>query len=98
MNRRSSGNGPSTDTSTDPRPRHIHLGIDGDGRRHHYLSHTETIYVVDGTEVVHREDVSERHIDEWVAFVAERISGGWAEKDYGSFWERIAHAVQEAGA
>lgn len=79
---------------TDSRPRHIHLGVDGNGR-HHYLSHTETIYVVDGADVVHREDITDRHADEWMAFVDQRVDDGWKTKDYGVFWERLAEAFGE---
>lgn len=98
MTRRTQGNGPTAESSTDPRPRHIVLGTDGDGRHHHYISHTESIYVVDAGEVVHREDISTRHVDEWMAYVEDRVAGGWGERQYGNFFQKIADAVREAGA
>lgn len=93
MNRSNSTQHGNELSSTDPRPRHIVLGTDAAGRHHHYISHTECIYVVDGSDVVHREDITDRHVDEWMAFVDQRV--GWEYKKYGAFWAHVAEAASQ---
>lgn len=86
------GNTPAEERSIDPRPRHIVLGVDSEGRIHHYRTHSESVIVVANGEVVHREEIQERPVDDWVAFVEDRV--GWTVKDYGCIFERIAKAVR----
>lgn len=84
----------TTERGTDPRPRHIVLGVDAEGRIHHYRTRSESVIIVANGELVHREDIPETPVDEWVAFVDDRV--GWTQKDYGEFWGRVAAAFREA--
>jgi hypothetical protein len=54
-----------------------HIGIDADGKEHYLLRARQTIYVLEGEEIVHTEDVTQRTVADWVAYVA--AARGWEE-------------------
>lgn len=93
MERSISGNDPRAESSTDPRPRHVPLGRDKAGCFHHYISHTETVFVIEGGEVAQTEDISRRPVDDWMAYVSDRR--GWASKKYGPITELVAEMINE---
>jgi hypothetical protein len=59
-----------------------HIGIDTDEMDHYLDRVRQTIYVLDGEEIVHREDVTERTVGDWVDYVA--AARGWTECHYAS--------------
>lgn len=70
--------------STGIAPATIVLGTDTDGREHVYRRSTHTVYVVDGPDVEHRQPLRDRHLDDWMAFIAEEF-GGWQSARYGAW-------------
>lgn len=86
--------GVSTHRRGDARDNYIPLGTDADGRSHVYRTLDETVHVIDGTERVHREDVTHRSVDEWMAFVEGRV--GWERRRYGRGIEGMIEEIAEA--
>mgnify|MGYP000047146048 CR=1 FL=1 len=80
----------------DIRDNYIPLGTDADGRAHVYRTLDESIHVIADGQRVHREDVTRRTVDEWMAYVEGRV--GWADRRYGrgigGMVEAIADAVE----
>lgn len=68
----------TTDDSTDL-PRGL-IGIDAEGARHEIDPMTRTVFVHREGHVEHTEELGERDVTEWVAFVDERR--GWDDLRY----------------
>ena len=86
--------GVSTHRRGDARDNYVPLGIDEHGRAHVYRTLDETIHVIADDERVHREDVTHRSVDEWMAFVEGRV--GWADRKYGRGIEGMVEEIAEA--
>lgn len=71
----------SSERSTAVRPNYVHLGTDAEGRHHTYRTSDESVLVVRDGQRIHREVLGPRSVDDWMAFVDERI--GWDRRDYG---------------
>jgi len=54
-----------------------HIGTDADDMDHYLSRARQTVYVLDGEEIVHTEDVTQRTVADWVDYVA--AARGWAE-------------------
>lgn len=68
-------------SGTNPRPTYLALGRDAEGREHCYRTATEEIIVIRDGQRTHIEDISDATVDQWMEFVASRIS--WSRIDYG---------------
>ena len=88
---------PWSDSRTGYRPTYIELGVDAEGRSHVYRTSDETVHVIADGERVHVEALDGRHVDEWMAYVAERV--GWTREVYGvGIAEMAARALERRGA
>ena len=62
-------------------PSHAHcIGVDSEGDEHYYSSYDKRLRVSRDGEIVQTEDLSDRSLGEWVAFV--RARRGWAHCHY----------------
>ena len=71
----------AADRSTDPRPDYVILGTDGAGAHHVYRTRDETVHVVRDDTREHVEQLGDRPVEEWMAFVGDRRD--WAETLFG---------------
>jgi hypothetical protein len=51
------------------------IGTDSDGMTHYLSRPRQRIYVLDGDRVHHEEDIAERTVGDWIAYV--RSARGW---------------------
>lgn len=72
----------------DPRDDYIHIGIDAKGGAHCYRTTDETVFAIGGGEIAQRYDVSERSVNDWIAYVDDRR--GW---DSQNLFESMADAL-----
>jgi len=66
-------------TSTDPRDAYIPIGVDTKGGHHVYRTTDETVFAIEGGRVTQRYDVSERSVNDWIDYVADRR--GWESQE-----------------
>lgn len=80
-------------SGTDPRPTYLALGRDAEGREHVYRTFAEEVVVIRDGQRVHIEQLGNRSVDDWMAFVRERT--GWMRTDFGmrSDWFESATLV-----
>jgi hypothetical protein len=84
---------PWSDNRTGYRPTYIQLGTDAADRQHTYRTADETVHVVCDGDRVHVERLDGRSVDEWMAFVGERV--GWTRAVYGvGIAEMTARALE----
>jgi hypothetical protein len=84
------------DKSAGVRPDYIRLGVDTHDATHWYRTGDETIFVIRDTNgaIEHREDLSDRHVDDWMAFVSRLDDRGWQTRDYGiPMHDRLADSL-----
>jgi hypothetical protein len=84
---------PWSDSRTGYRPTYITLGTDAEDRSHVYRTPDETVHVVADGDRVHVEALEGRSVDEWMAYVDERV--GWTREVYGvGIAEMAARALE----
>lgn len=59
------------------------LGIDGRGLEHRWHLYERTVYVLDGGDVVHAEEIGDGALTAWIDWVRE-YRGGWETLFYSS--------------
>lgn len=74
-----------TDRTINLLPQHVYLGVDVEGFRHHLDREANVIYRFDDRGRIERcTDLGERHLDDYLRFIAEEVS--WrVRKQAGSF-------------
>lgn len=71
------------------RPRYLLIGADEEGCDHLYRTSDETILVINGTELVWRQDITNRSVTDWVDFIEQKR--GWEDRQlFRSFYEAFA--------
>jgi len=72
-------------------PQHVYLGRDTEGFRHHLDREANTVTRFDDTGTVERRtDLTDRHLDDYLAFVAEEIA--WAVRKQAASWDFFPEA------
>ncbi len=78
--------------TADPRPTYLPIGTDGEGAHHVYRTIDESVHVINDGKRIHREDLGERSVNEWLAYVAD--VRGWTEQHlYVTPGEAIADSI-----
>lgn len=66
-------------------PATIFLGVDVEGRDHVYRQRDRAVHVIDRDgDRVHVERLEDRHVNEWMDFVASEVCG-WDSAAYGAW-------------
>jgi len=81
----------TTDATTRLLPQHVYLGRDAEGYRHHLDREAGVIYRFDDSGTVERiTSLDGRHLDDYLAFVAEEIA--WAGRKQAATWDVFPEA------
>lgn len=81
----------TTDATTRLLPQHVYLGRDTEGFRHHLNREANTVTRFDDTGEIERvTDLGGRHLDDYLAFVAEHV--GWRVRKQAATWDFFPEA------
>lgn len=75
------------------RPRYLVIGTDSEGCDHVYRTIDETVFVVDETTLVWRQDIAPGEVNDWIDYIDE--TRGWTDKQlFRSFYEALFSQLQ----
>lgn len=80
-----------TDYTTRLLPQHVYLGYDTEDCHHHLDRDANTVARFDDTSRIERRtELGDRHLDDYLAFVAEEI--GWRVRKQAATWDFFPEA------
>jgi len=70
------------------------VGTDAQGREHYWCSVRQTLYVLDGDVVAHAEEIRDRPLEDWVAYIEEHVGWDVLYFSSGSIFDALAEVFE----